>query len=92
MMANWVENWIENWVRGNSYPPQLLSNDFYSLLPTYFGPEQVLDILNKIRIDYHRAFPKMETRVEFDDLAWLPPLLKADAIAMSMMPMGYLDD
>ena len=91
MMAQWCELWIENWVRSNSYPPQLLSNDFYSLLPTYFGSEQVIDILNRMRIDYHRAFPTVETRVEFDDLAWLPPILKADAMAMSMMPIGYLD-
>ena len=92
MMAQWVERWIDDFVRGNSYPPQLRSADFYSLLATYFSPEQVLETLEKIRTDYNRSFPTMEIRVEFDDLAWLPPLLKADAIAMSMMPMGYLDD
>ena len=91
MMAQWVERWIDDFVRGNSYPPQLRSADFYSLLSTYFSPEQVLGILEKIRTDYHRAFPLVETRQADDDLAWLPPLMRADAVAVSLLPKGYLD-
>jgi len=91
MMAQWVERWIDDWVRGNSYPPQLRSGDFYSLLPAYFSPEQVVDVLTKIRIEYHRAFPLVETRVADDDMAWLPPLIRADAMAVSLLPREYLD-
>lgn len=91
MMAQWVERWIDDWVRGNSYPPQLRSADFYSLLATYFSPEQVLETLEKIRTEYHRAFPPFETRLADDDLAWLGPVLKADAVAVSLLPTGYLD-
>jgi len=91
LMAQWVERWIDDFVRGNSYPPQLRSGDFYSLLPTYFSPEQVLETLQKIRTEYHRAFPMVETRLADDDLAWLPPLIRADAMAASILPIGYLD-
>ena len=90
-MAQWVERWIDAWVRGNSYPPQRRSGDFYSLLPTYFDPTKVLEVLNEIRIAYHHAFPLFETRQEDDDLAWLPPLLRADAVVASSLPLGYLD-
>ena len=90
-MAQWVERWIDAWVRGNSYPPQLRSGDFYSLLPTYFDSTKVLEVLNEIRVAYHRAFPLFETRQADDDLAWLPPLLRADAMAVSSLPLGYLD-
>jgi hypothetical protein len=92
MIAQWVERWIDDLVRGYSYPPQLRSGDFYSLLPTYFDQNKVLSILEQIRIDFHNAHPTIDTRPKDDDLAWLPPLLRADAIAMSIMPPGYLDD
>jgi len=91
LMAQWAERWIDDWVRGNSYPPQLRSADFYSLLPTYFSPEQVLEILQKIRIDYSRQFPSVETPLKDDDLAWLGPVLKADAAVVSLLPTGYLE-
>jgi hypothetical protein len=91
LMAEWVERWIDDWVRGNSYPPQLRSNDFYSLLATYFDAQKVLAVLEQIRVDYHRAFPTTDTRPEDDDLAWLPPLLKADAMVASSLPPQYLD-
>jgi hypothetical protein len=91
MMTGWVERWIDDWVRGNSYPPQLRSNDFYSLLEKFFDPSMVLKVLERIRIEYHRAFPLVETRQADDDLAWLPPLMRADAVAVSFLPLGYLD-
>jgi len=91
MMTGWVERWIDDWVRGNSYPPQLRSNDFYSLLEKFFDPSMVLKVLERIRIEYHRAFPLVETRLADDDLAWLPPLMRADAVAVSFLPPQYLD-
>jgi len=91
MMAGWVERWIDDWVRGNSYPPQLRSNDFYSLLEKFFDGPKVLEVLEKIRVEYHRAFPTIDTRPADDDLAWLPPLLKADALAVSFLPPQFLD-
>lgn len=91
LMAQWVERWIDDWVRGNSYPPQLRSNDFYSLLEKYFDPSKVLEVLEQIRIAYHRAFPTTDTRPEDDDLEWLPSLLRGDAVVVSSLLPRYLD-
>jgi hypothetical protein len=90
-ICEWVERWIDNFVRGNCYPPQLRSDDFYPLLPTYFDQQRVLEVLEQIRTDFHRAFPLIDTRPADDDLAWLPPLLRADALAVSLLPPQYLD-
>ena len=88
MMAEWVERWIDEWVRGNSYPPQLRSNDFYSLLEKYFGSARVLDVLEQIRQSYRHSFLRDQ---EVDDLAWLPQLLRADAEVVSFLPLQYLN-
>lgn len=91
LICEWIERWIDSLVRGYSYPPQLRSDDFYALLPTYFDQKKVLEVLEQIRTDFHHAFPLLDSRPADDDLAWLPPLLRADAIAASLLPPQYLD-
>jgi hypothetical protein len=90
-VCEWVERWIDDFIRGNCYPPQLKSADFYSLLPTYFAEAKVLEVLTKIRGDFGNAFPLLNRREADDDLAWLPPLLKSDVLAVSFLPPQYLN-
>jgi len=34
--CRWFDRWVDDLVRSNCYPPQLKSEDFYSLLGHYF--------------------------------------------------------
>lgn len=86
----WVENWIDQLVRGSSYPPQLKSDDFYSLLGRYFDGPTVLGVLERVRGDYRRAFPLADPKTEVDDLSWLRDTLRADPNALIDLPPNYL--
>ena len=86
----WLERWIDQLVRERSYPPQLKSDDFYSLLSRYFEPKVVLEILERVRKDYRQAFPLSEPVDEEDDLSWLSETLKADPHAIKLIPENYL--
>lgn len=90
----WMENWIDQLVRGYSYPPQLKSDDFYSLLGRYFDGATILSVLERARADYRRAFPMAEgcgdACVSTDDLSWLAATLRADPNALIDLPPNYL--
>jgi hypothetical protein len=85
----WLEMWIEQLVRENSYPPQLKSNDFYSLLSFYFDNKTVLNILERLRRDYSRSFNLQPVKEE-DDLSWLSETIKSDCVRLSEIPPNYL--
>lgn len=86
----WMENWIDQLVRGYSYPPQLKSDDFYSLLGRYFDGATILSVLERARADYRRAFPMADPQEETDDLSWLSATLRADPNALIDLPPNYL--
>lgn len=96
----WMENWIDQLVRGYSYPPQLKSDDFYSLLGRYFDSSTILSVLERARTDYRRAFPMADPDVvregcgdacvSTDDLSWLAATLRADPNALIDLPPNYL--
>lgn len=88
--CRWLQNWIDQFVRENSYPPQLVSDDFYSLLSHYFEPKKIVDILERVRRDYRRAFPLSEPQEEVDTLEWLIDLLRKDPIVVAELPPDYL--
>jgi hypothetical protein len=92
MGCYWFDRWVDQLCRERSYPPQLKSDDFYSLLGTYFDGTVILEILEKARVDYRRAFPLCEPEAEEDNLSWLVGVLKADPNAMVDLPPKYLDD
>lgn len=89
VMCRWVERYIDQLVRENSYPPQLRSNEFYSLLGTYFGADTILPLLERTRNDFARAFPLANVKVE-DALEWLPALLRSDPAVVKDLPKDYL--
>jgi hypothetical protein len=90
MGCRWFDRWVDQLVRENSYPPQLKSDDFYSLLGCYFEGKTILDILERVRRDYRRAFPLAEPEEPEDNLSWLPEALKADPNALILLPPNYL--
>ena len=77
----WIERWIDNLVRGNCFPPQLVSDDFYASLPKFFAPDKVLNILEEVRRDYKRAFP-LSSIEDNDNLDGLFDTLKQDPVVM----------
>jgi len=88
--CRWFDRWVEQLVREHSYPPQLKSDDFYSLLGHYFDGKKIIDILEHARMDFRRAFPLCEPIEDVDDLTWLAEALKADPMALSLLPPNYL--
>lgn len=91
----WLERWIEQLIRERSYPPQLKSDDFYSLLSKYFDTTVILEILQLVRNDYKKAFPLSNLTTDNedeDDLSWLPAILRADPYAIIDLPPKFLDD
>jgi len=83
----WFDRWIDQLVRERSYPPQLKSDDFYSLLGRYFEGKVILEILERAREDYRRAFPLCEPVEEVGDLSWLVSAIKADPNALAFAPL-----
>jgi len=77
-VCEWCERWIEQLVRNNSYPIQMISNDFQPLLSKMLEASKAMAILTQLRADYKQAFPKTDGD---DDLAWLPGLVESDALA-----------
>lgn len=86
----WFESWIDQLVRERSYPPQLKSDDFYSLLGRYFEPRTILEVLEKARADYRRAFPLADPVEEADDLSWIVGTIASDPHAIKELPENYL--
>ena len=87
----WFDRWIEQLVRERSYPPQLKSDDFYSLLGRYFEPTTIIEILDKARNDYWKAFPLTLPSIPDDDnLSWLPDVLRNDPVVLSELPLNFL--
>lgn len=84
----WLERWIEQLVRERSYPPQLKSDDFFSLLSRYFENKVALEILEKVRKEYRHAFSLTEPPE--DDLSWLVGVLKADPMVMKDLDPDFL--
>jgi len=86
----WFERWIDQLIRERAYPPQLKSDDFYSLLGRYFEPHTILEILEKARTDFKQAFPLADPKPPEDDLSWVSGVLKADPNALIDIPHDYL--
>lgn len=86
----WFDSWIDQLVRERSYPPQLKSDDFYSLLGRYFEPRTILEVLEKARAEYRRAFSLSDPAEEEDDLAWIVDTIQADPHAIKELPDNYL--
>jgi hypothetical protein len=63
-ICDWVARWIETLVSSNGYPPQLNSNQFYSLIRTYFSADKAFEILSKARLEYRLYFPTMDEAPE----------------------------
>jgi hypothetical protein len=87
----WFDRWVEQLVRERSYPPQLKSDDFYSLLGRYFEGRVILEILEKARGDYRRAFPLCEPVEEVGDLSWLVEAIRRDPNALTLLPLHFLE-
>jgi hypothetical protein len=85
----WVERLIDQIVSERCYPPQLRSNEFYSLLATYFGKDEIIPILDQCRNDFVRAFPLAHLKKE-DPLDWLGAILRADPAVTKELPTNYL--
>lgn len=85
----WFERWLEQLVRENSYPPQLISDDFFGLLNRYFPVQTANTIIEKAKRDYAIAFPILTnnatTPAEFD-INDLPQIMSQDQNVKSEFP------
>lgn len=86
----WFDEWINQLVRERSYPPQLKSDDFYSLLGKYFDGKTILEILEKARREFRQAHQLCEPVEETDTLEWVIDVLRADPNALIGLPPNYL--
>jgi len=74
-ICGWLERYIDNLVRSNSFPPQLVSNNFLELLNQYFNQTTTLKIIEDLRTDFKRAFPLKSDSL---DLSHLCTVLEGD--------------
>lgn len=56
----WIERAIEQLCRENSWPLQLLCNEFTSRLGGLLEPQAALNTLERLRADYRTAHPFMD--------------------------------
>lgn len=61
----WIERWLEQWCRSNSYPLQMIGNDFMTQLGNLLETQQAIVMLQFIRIEYEKCHP-FETFKESD--------------------------
>jgi hypothetical protein len=81
LKALWVEQWIETHVRENSYPPQLVADDFIAQLGRFFAPPKALAILNALR----REFAERYSWEKPTDYAFLEDAIRSDPVAAPLL-------
>jgi hypothetical protein len=81
--VDWLVRRLDTLVRERSYPPQLLSDDFLSLLSRYFDATAALRIAEEVRLDYARAFPPHPAVVE--DFKFLEEAIAGDEVARALI-------
>jgi hypothetical protein len=88
----WFERWLEQLVRENSYPPQLISDDFFGLLNRFFPVQTANTIIEKAKHDYALAFPVLTNNAtipkEFD-INSLYQIMSDDPIVKSDFPFLF---
>ena len=57
----WVERWLDHLRLEQSLPPQFVSKDAHSQICQFLAPIDALKTLEKIRKDYERDFPTMNS-------------------------------
>lgn len=73
----WIERYIEDLARSNSYPLQLISNDFIGQLCNLLNATDATNVLLKMRSDFSRAFPLLYEKPK-DDFDFLNDATKND--------------
>jgi hypothetical protein len=89
--CEWADRWVTQLIRERCLPPQLLSEDFESVLGKFMIIKDALEILEQFRNDYRRAFPLALVEDSPDTLDWLRDTLRADPAALDDLPPHYLD-
>ena len=82
--ALWVEEWLDNFVRQNSFPPQLVSDDFIALLGRFFDPEKAHGILDSLRREFAKRY-SWERPTDYD---FLETAMRADPKAAPLLAHG----
>lgn len=62
--VNWLINYIENLCRSNSYPLQMVSNDFLVFVGMLFEPKKALETIDTLRKEYEKVHPKVEEKID----------------------------
>lgn len=77
---DWTQRWMETLVRGNSYPPQLLGKDCYSLLLTFLNPKDSLAILEQIR----KAYVSYQPPQPLDEYSFLQGIAEIEEVSQHL--------
>jgi hypothetical protein len=67
-VCRWCEWYIETLCRERSYPLQMVSDDFVPMISKMLDASDALQLLERIRCEFRRAFPKMDTKEDFQFL------------------------
>ena len=71
----WVQRWLEQLIRERTLPPQLAGADAYGQLCQFLTPEDVLDVLLRVRSDFGKTLQTDKRQGdEFDFLRGLGEL------------------
>ena len=71
--VKWLINYIENFCRSNSYPLQMVSNDFLIFVGMLFDSKKAIQIVDTLRDEYNKIHPFV---VEKPDMSFMDSIEK----------------
>jgi hypothetical protein len=70
--VKWLINYIENLCRSNSYPLQMVSNDFLVFVGMLFEPKKALETIDTLRDEYNKVHPFVVQKPDMEFMNSIP--------------------
>jgi hypothetical protein len=69
--CEWVERWLEQSCRERGLPLSLVCGDFVAKAGSLMDAKQVIDLLERLRIDFNHYFPETEETTKEEEWDFL---------------------
>ena len=75
--VKWVINYIENLCRSNSYPLQMVSNDFLIFVGMLFDSKKAVEIVDTLRDEYNKTH---QFKVDKPDMSFMDSIQHSSSL------------